>query len=117
VLFVTRRVIESKAFASSDDLDSDEAFSPCSTLGEYEVEEVSLGKAAKLLRKSGRHGSENRSAVDVDSEAEESAGYVPRWRILLDHQDPSYEVEEIQPASLETWMSDKVRQEQGDCES
>lgn len=114
---MTQRVIKSKVSASSDHRDSDEAFSPFSTLGEYEVEEVSLGKAAKLLRRSRRHGSENRSAVDVGSEAKESAGYVPEWRIPLSHQDPSYEVEEIQPATLETWMSGKVSQERGDRES
>ena len=114
---MTQRVLKSKAFTSSEYVASDDAFSPYSTLGEYEVEEVSLGRAAKLLKKSARHGLANRSAADVGWEGDQRADDVPEWRIPLDHQDPRYEVEEIQPANLETWMSGKVFQEQGDCDS
>ena len=114
---MTKRIIKRKAFDSSGDLESDESFSPSFTLGEYEVEEVSLGKAAKLLRESGRRGSKSRSAVDGGLETDKNAGDVPKWRNPLNHQNPGYEVEELQSTSLETWMSKKASQEQGDRES
>jgi len=108
---VTEPRVKSKGSTVPKRRNDGDTFTPSFTLDEYEVKEVSMGTAAKLLKKSKKRRSKSRTAKAVGSEEKQPAKSVPEWD-TPDSQDIRYEVEEIDPENLPSWMSDKTSREQ-----
>ena len=108
-----KRTPESKAAMPTNGSDAGDTFLPSSTLSDYAIEEVTVGKAARLLKSSKHHHFKVSDATNLDSEEIQTGGDVV-YRNPLVRPVLGYEVEEIEPGKLAAWMSGALSNKKDD---